>query len=68
MTTQAFRDSIACQPSSGPARPFPSMPLEALLDMDPDASLWERLYWQFTLPAFLSTALDSLREDCGGQS
>jgi hypothetical protein len=44
------------------------MPLEALLDADPDASLWERLYWQFTLPAFLSSALNGLREDCGGQT
>jgi hypothetical protein len=44
------------------------MPLEALLDTDPDASLWERLYWQFTLPTFLSTALSSLGEDCNQQT
>jgi len=68
MTTQVFRDRPACQPSAGQTRPFPSVPLEALLDTDPDTSLWERLYWQFTLPAFLSTALNGLREDCGGQT
>jgi hypothetical protein len=65
MTTQAFRDGAASQPVSGQIRPFPSMPLEALLDADPDASLWERLYWQFTLPAFLSSALSGLSEDFG---
>jgi hypothetical protein len=66
MTSQAFHDGAASQPSCGHTRAFPSMPLEALLDADPDASLWERLYWQFTLPAFLATALSDLCEDCGG--
>ncbi len=68
MTSQAFRERPACQPSVEQTRPFPSMPLEALLDTDPDASLWERLYWQFTLPTFLSTALSSLGEDCNQQT
>ncbi|MBO9124639.1 MULTISPECIES: hypothetical protein [unclassified Rhizobium] len=68
MTSQAFCDTAASQPVSGQTRAFPSMPLEALLDADPDASLWERLYWQFTLPTFLSTALNGLGEDCGGQT
>ncbi|WP_018900367.1 hypothetical protein [Rhizobium sp. 2MFCol3.1] len=67
MSSQAFCDSAAGQPVSGQTRAFPSMPLEALLDADPDASLWERLYWQFTLPPFLSVALSGLGEDFGGE-
>ncbi|KQV73357.1 hypothetical protein ASC90_08190 [Rhizobium sp. Root1220] len=64
MSTNAFLDKkfphhLAREPSARPA-----VPIEILLETDPDTSLWERLYWQFRLPPF-ADELDSIWHDAG---